>query len=387
MVSALRSLKKVLTALVLIALFLGAPALGLADSHVNGPHNPTVAKQSDSPVIQQVLAATVMVAEPGPHGRLNGTGVLINVDQRRVVTANHVVEGMETVTVYFPQKDENGRVITDPDTYLRNSRRLGIRGRVVARNALTDVAIVEVERVPAGVQAVPLASGPFKSGETVHVLGHSGFKEGKVWGLHSGEILRVRQLKLNDEDHPFTGRVVEYTTFTDHGDSGGPVFNNSGQLLAIVRGYYEVGGKRDTNFGVEVSEIRKVLTTLDQPPADKPSPSVKPSAPSNKPAKPAKPDVQENPMLTGGMWVRTTPSPEGDYFVQQFTEEGEFLVVRLDRDGNVLDRQRGAYTLSGNELTVRLSSGVTKEATITWIGEGRFVLTTPRGDRTEWVRK
>ena len=83
------------------------------------------------------------------------SGVLIDKDLRLAVTNEHVTKGNVWVDVFFPVRDRNEKLISKRSFYAdRRNRRilyqLGYytRGRVVAEDANSDLAIIELDGIP-----------------------------------------------------------------------------------------------------------------------------------------------------------------------------------------------------------------------------------------------
>jgi len=88
--------------------------------------------------------------------RATGTGWVVDVDRRWVVTARHVVGDRDTVEVDFIDHP-----ITDRRHYVADHadlRRRGLTavGRVIRRHDNADLALLELDRLPAGVPALTL---------------------------------------------------------------------------------------------------------------------------------------------------------------------------------------------------------------------------------------
>src|SRR5262245_55373394 len=102
----------------------------------------------------------------------SGSGTLIEVGGRKLIlTAGHVVDNQPNVFVLFAAKDSDGDYIHNRSFYKRNGNKLVIRGTVIAKDATTDVALIELERIPEGARALPLAGLSARKGDLVHAVG------------------------------------------------------------------------------------------------------------------------------------------------------------------------------------------------------------------------
>jgi S1-C subfamily serine protease len=231
-----------------------------------------------------------------------GTGALIDGRRRLVVTNYHVVEKRPEVIVFFPSFD-NGQVVTDPKHYITN--RLGIRGKVIHFDIEHDLAIIELETLPAGVKPLPLARQSVRPGQVIHAIGNSGLNDGTLWRYSKGEVRSVYHRKAktafgNGSVMEIDTRVVESQIPSNKGDSGGPLVNDRGELVAVTQG--NKPQEQLISFGIELTEVQKVLETVGSDaarPAQRDEPIVKETssdpddlpvddAPPAPPASPAK---------------------------------------------------------------------------------------------------
>ncbi len=82
-----------------------------------------------------------------------GSGVLFDRKFRVAVTYAHITDTSQAVDVYFPAPDENGKLITERDFYVKSRgvlKRLGYytKGHVVAKNVEIDLAIIRLDGLP-----------------------------------------------------------------------------------------------------------------------------------------------------------------------------------------------------------------------------------------------
>src|SRR5262245_61957880 len=105
-------------------------------------------------VIEKLLPGTAYLRVPDGNTMHNGTGVLIDVKERLLLTANHVTGGKDQVLASFPRRDSHGDLVTDAGSYWMM---FALRGKVVHRDPGRDLALIQLEKLPEGAQAVPLA--------------------------------------------------------------------------------------------------------------------------------------------------------------------------------------------------------------------------------------
>ena len=221
--------------------------------------------RAEEMVYRKAVLSTVLIVTPNSH---IGSGVLVDVERGLVVTADHVLGKSDTVAAVFPEFDRAGRPITEKAHYAKSGGAIG--GKVLARRATCDLALIQLESIPTSARAITLSADGAREGQAVHVIGHSNIGNGAVFGCVSGQVRNVYTNKPSAKI-PLAGRVVLTSVATNKGDSGGPVINDDGELVAIVSGGTS-GGPADrqqvVDHSVDVSEVR---TLLD---AHRPSPAV-----------------------------------------------------------------------------------------------------------------
>ncbi len=170
-----------------------------------------------------------------------GSGFLISADGL-VMTAAHVVQSAEVIAARFA----NGDVV---------------RARVVASAPAADVALVQVEKVPAGATVAALGdSDAAQVGDPVLVIG-------APMGLsHSLSVGHLSARRISPDQ--FGGFVPVELLQTDAaintGNSGGPMFDMSGKVIGIVsRILSRSGGFEGLGFAVASTVARKLL--LEEP--------------------------------------------------------------------------------------------------------------------------
>ena len=116
---------------------------------------------------------------------------------------------------------------------------------VIARHRTLDLLLLWVPRESGtGKFAQPLAkSGPAIEGENVFVIGHP---EGLRFTLSTGIVSRLQ------------GSVIQISAPVSPGNSGGPVFDDHGQLVGIVTSMVDRNGDpnaENLNFAVRADAL------------------------------------------------------------------------------------------------------------------------------------
>src|SRR5204862_516536 len=141
---------------------------------------PAAAPLSGKEIYQRTLKSAVWIAHAvelsgGRAVLATGSGSVIDVPQRYILTNFHVVGDEKEVRVFFPQFDKQNKLIAGKDHYLQQFMAGGgLRGKVLFRDQKRDLALVQVDKLPPGTTAVPLARESVGPGDAVHSIGNPG---------------------------------------------------------------------------------------------------------------------------------------------------------------------------------------------------------------------
>ena len=166
-----------------------------------------------------------------------GSGVLASADGK-VVTASHVVHGMEDITVEFLGRDP-------------------VRARLIGFQPGADLALLQLEEVPRDAPVASLAdSDSVEVGDPVFIVGAP---YGLTYSLSSG-IVSARW-KANTVNREFPLAEFFQTDATiNTGNSGGPMFNKAGEVIGIVSHMItKSGGSEGLGFVITTNTARKLL--------------------------------------------------------------------------------------------------------------------------------
>ena len=165
-----------------------------------------------------------------------GSGFIISEDGR-IVTNAHVVEGAETVTVK-----------------LSDGRRF--EAEVLGADRATDIALLKIE---ADVALPPVAfgaSGEMRVGDEVMAVGNPFGLGGSV----SAGI--VSALKRDINAGPFDD-FIQTDAAINRGNSGGPLFNNAGEVIGVNTAILSPGGGSvGIGFAVPSDLVQEIVADL-----------------------------------------------------------------------------------------------------------------------------
>ena len=228
---------------------------------------------------QYLLRSTGWVRVENKRGLGNGTCWLWHLERRLAVTNAHVVwkrRGPGAVRVFFPQYRGN-QVIRALSAYQVDEH--GIPARVVLVDRRRDLALLQLEEVPDGVRALPLARcGPCK-GDAVFGLGNSSVRDGLLWQFRRGKVLQGAYLDTFVNNWPLTTKtyseepqggglrlaaVIQTRYNFRPGDCGGPLINRCGRLVGVNQGFPKPGN----GTAVHVDELRRFLKRVPRSPLE-----------------------------------------------------------------------------------------------------------------------
>jgi S1-C subfamily serine protease len=225
---------------------------------------------SGKEIFQRTLKSVTWIVQAveatGNRVRLmTGSGSLIDVPNRLVLTNYHVVGEAKKVAVFFPQFDKSKQLISDKEHYFQQLRGRGgfIEGDVIARSPRQDLAIIKLPALPPGTTSVRLARESVGPGDQVHSIGNPG-ASGALWAYTPGSVKAVYRKKWSvaDADEKsimrFEAQVLETTSPVNSGDSGGPLLNSASELVAVTQGgALDIQGT--ISIFIDISEVRTFL--------------------------------------------------------------------------------------------------------------------------------
>lgn len=158
-----------------------------------------------------------------------------------LLTNAHVVGDAKEVAVIFKPQKEGEKI----------GRAHAIRGRVRKVDSERDLALIEIESVPAHAVTIPLGSmSEAQVGADVHAIGHP---EGQTWTYTKGLISQVRP---DYKWGPHKADVIQTQTPINPGNSGGPLIGDSGKMIGVNS--FKTPGE-GLNFAVAINEVERFL--------------------------------------------------------------------------------------------------------------------------------
>jgi S1-C subfamily serine protease len=228
----------------------GGSKLGPALDRVAQPEPPLRLRGAREIELYRTLVpsvALILTDKAEGSGSLIAMKPLVSTNRSGTLLTNaHVVgDATEVAVVFKPQKD--GEKITQAHA---------LRGRVRKVDPVRDLALVEVENVPARAGTIPLGTfGDVQVGADVHAIGHP---LGQEWTYTKGLVSQIRPAyEWGAGSTKHVADVIQTQTPISPGNSGGPLISDDGKLVG-VNSFKTTGGEA-LNFAVAVNEVEKFL--------------------------------------------------------------------------------------------------------------------------------
>ncbi len=170
----------------------------------------------------------------------SGSGFLWDRDGH-IVTNYHVVQGAQKVEVSF------GGDVAMPAT-------------VIGADPLNDLAVIEVDSVPDGVEPVEVGnSGGLRVGQTAIAIGNpfGQFERTLTVGVISALNRTI------ETDNTVLRGVIQTDAAINRGNSGGPLLDSSGRLIGVNSAIYSpTGTSAGVGLAIPVDKVRRVVPVL-----------------------------------------------------------------------------------------------------------------------------
>ena len=211
-------------------------------------------------VYQKALKSTAFVhTEDGI-----GSGVLIDAQNKLLVTAYHVISDNNNIRVGFPIYDADGRPVSNYDAYFKNTR--PITAEVLRTDEAKDLAILRLATLPDSAREIKLSKNQARPGQTVFTLGNPGASKA-LWVFSSGSVrqnLEDFQI-VYDNGQTVRCKIVQTQNPTNPGDSGGPLLNRQGELVGITSGGNAEQNTDLVSYSIDIEEIKLLLSSTRNP--------------------------------------------------------------------------------------------------------------------------
>lgn len=186
--------------------------------NVGSSENVSTSIENFSDVVDVALPSVVTVGMRADSGVGTGSGVVLDSDKGYVVTNAHVVQPPSGATA-------EGIVV-------RTSTGETYDASVVGVDVLSDIAVIQVEEGLANTRSVTFAEKSVTTGDTTIAIGSPLGLAGTVTTGVVSAINRPVSL-MSAEGEPLSINAIQTDASINSGNSGGGLFDNSGNLIGI----------------------------------------------------------------------------------------------------------------------------------------------------------
>jgi S1-C subfamily serine protease len=179
---------------------------------------PTTVRLTRKEVFRLGARGTVQLFGRQGENIVGGTGVVFDAARGLVVTNSHVVAGVVGLQARFRQENP-------------------IPAQVLGTAPCDDVAVVRLTDVPAGIRSIRFGnSSTVEHEDEVVALGYpASFADFATQDVVStnGTVQSPRVAATPDPSLPRYPSTIQHSATINHGNSGGPLLNDRGQLIGI----------------------------------------------------------------------------------------------------------------------------------------------------------
>lgn len=185
-----------------------------------------------------------------------GSGLILDVDRGLVITTAGVMTNFDKLICDLPAFDGDDVVVEARDYYKNSNPAFGT---VLYRDQRRNLAILHVDSLPAGAQAVKLATSSAQPGEAVLSIAAKGQGSEGMWVMSQGHVRMTYQRTGNSG---FKTRTVESDLPCNQGCAGGPLVNQRGELIGVMDSFEQ--NARLVSKAIEVSELKAFLEECER---------------------------------------------------------------------------------------------------------------------------
>jgi S1-C subfamily serine protease len=248
------------------------------------PSAPVRADDTGAKVYANGLKSTVWIVIKEANGTRMGSGSVIDVQQKLVLTNYHVIQGKKDCLVMFPFYDANGELVCERKQYFERIKDKGaIPAKVEFHESKRDLAVIRLKSLPRDAKAVKLSEKSPPTGSRVFSIGNAGASDA-LWVFTPGEVRQVYNKRwtpggADDRRFEIDARVIETTSPSNPGDSGGPLFNDKGEQVGVCQGGLASFAGNSIAWFMDIHEIRGLLKDHGIKLTDRPKEVVKEEPP------------------------------------------------------------------------------------------------------------
>ncbi len=130
---------------------------------------------------------------------------------------------------------------------------------VVGSDALTDIAVLKVERT--GLKSMEFGSGEnLTQGQIVYTIGHP---YGYSWSFTDGMVSGLNRMVGTSSSSSVIPNMIQTNALVNPGNSGGPLLNSSGEMVGLISSIYSTTGSAEgISFALPVETVLDVSSSI-----------------------------------------------------------------------------------------------------------------------------
>ena len=215
-----------------------------------GSGDTTEAALTPQDVIEQSKPGTVELFGKVGDQLVGGTGFVYDAENGLIITNAHVVEGVSQL-----QAKVGDTLPTVP-------------ARVVGESPCDDLAVVSLVQKPEGLGELPLGdSDTVENGDEVVALGYpASFQRARQQQVSSTDGTVSNPDVVGNQigiDLPKYPALIEHGAAINHGNSGGPLLNDQGEVVGINALSSAPIGNQGQYYAITINQAKDLLPTLE----------------------------------------------------------------------------------------------------------------------------
>jgi len=214
------------------------------------PLNKTPPEKREPTPYEKALRSVILVESQSSRHR--ATGIIVNAQRKIAVTTLSAVGSNDRVLSMFPRWDKQ-IVLPDIAAYVRQPR---VSAVVMAKDSRRNLALVQLGSISTDATSVDLVDQPARTGESLHAIGNPNGIEA-LWLYSAVHVRQTGKVVLSSKKEDGSAEVLILQSPAAGNDSGGPIVNTRGELVAIASG--KEGPESQVAYALGLAEIQAFL--------------------------------------------------------------------------------------------------------------------------------
>ena len=171
-----------------------------------------------------------------------GSGIILSEDGY-ILTNNHVISGVDKITVYIMPEEEGAEEVT-------------YEAKLIGVSADNDVAVLKIEAE--GLNAATFGdSDQLEIGELAVAIGNP---MGTVHGSVTAGIISAKERELTIDD--VTIKAIQTDAAINPGNSGGALFDSYGNVVGLIYAKSSSVSIEGIGYAIPVNDIKELVTGI-----------------------------------------------------------------------------------------------------------------------------